>query len=46
MTQAIKHGLMTGRAGLAVFFAYLAEAGLHQDAEELAGIFSTSRKPD
>jgi lantibiotic modifying enzyme len=39
MTQAIKHGLMTGRAGLAVFFAYLAEAGLHQDAEELAWDF-------
>ncbi|HSR90337.1 MAG TPA: lanthionine synthetase C family protein [Gemmatimonadales bacterium] len=38
-TQAIKFGLMTGRAGLAVFFAYLAEAGLHNDAEELAWDF-------
>ena len=38
-TQALKLGLMTGRAGLAVFFAYLAEAGLHKDAEELAWDF-------
>jgi len=38
-TQALKLGLMTGRAGLAVFFAYLAEAGLHKDAEGLAWDF-------
>jgi lantibiotic modifying enzyme len=38
-TQTTTFGLMTGRAGIAVFFAYLAEAGLHQDAEELAWDF-------
>ena len=32
-------GLCTGRAGLAVFFAYLSEAGLLPDAEELAWKF-------
>ena len=45
-TQAIKLGLMTGRAGIAVFFAYLAEASLHiKTPKSSPGIFSRNPKP-
>lgn len=36
---AFNLALFTGRAGIAVFFAYLAEAGLREDAEDLAWSF-------